>query len=270
MRSFDYHRPSSLPEAAKAFAPVADTKLLAGGMTLIPAMKMRLTLPSVLVDLGGLAELRGIRAGKDEIAIGAMTRHADVAGSADVRRLIPALSALAGGIGDPQVRNRGTIGGSIANNDPAADYPAALLGLGATITTSKRKIPADRFFVGMFETALESGEIILQVTFPVMAMASYEKFRSPASRYALVGVFVAKTASGVRVAVTGAAPCVFRATALESLLSEKFAPEALAGFRFPADGLNADMHGDAQFRANLISVLTRRAVANLVAGGGKS
>ncbi|MBI3528292.1 MAG: xanthine dehydrogenase family protein subunit M [Betaproteobacteria bacterium] len=270
MRSFDYHRPSSLPEAARAFSAVPDTRLLAGGMTLIPAMKMRLTLPPALVDLGGLAELRGIRAGKGEVGIGAMTRHADVAASADVRRLIPALSVLAGGIGDPQVRNRGTIGGSIANNDPAADYPAALLGLGATITTSKRKIPADRFFVGMFETALEAGEIILQVTFPLPAMAAYEKFRSPASRYALVGVFVARTSSGVRVAVTGAAPYVFRATALESLLSEKFAPEALAGFRFPADGLNADMHGDAQFRANLISVLTRRAVATLVAGGGKN
>ncbi len=270
MRSFDYHRPTSLPEAGKAFAAAADTKLLAGGMTLIPAMKMRLTLPPVLVDLGGLAELRGIRVGKEEIGIGAMTRHVDVAVSADVRRLIPALSALAGGIGDPQVRNRGTIGGSIANNDPAADYPAALLALGATITTSKRKIAAGKFFTGMFETALEAGEIILQVTFPVPAMAAYEKFRSPASRYALVGVFVARTASGVRVAVTGAAPSVFRATALESLLTEKFASEAVAGFRFPAEGLNADMHGDAQFRASLISVLTRRAVASLVAGGGKS
>jgi carbon-monoxide dehydrogenase medium subunit len=241
MRSFDYHRPSSLPEAARVYAAEADTRLLAGGMTLIPAMKMRLLLPPALVDLGGLAELRGIRAGKQEVGIGAMTRHAQVAGSADVRRLIP-----------------------------AADYPAALLGLGATIATSKRRIPADKFFIGMFETALEAGEIILQVTFPVPAMAVYEKFRSPASRYALVGVFVARTSSGVRVAVTGAAPCVFRATALESLLSEKFAPEALAGFRFAAEGLNTDMHGDAQFRANLISVLTRRAVANLVAGGSKS
>src|ERR1700674_1670648 len=183
MRSFDYHRPSSLTEAAKALAAEPDSRLLAGGMTLIPAMKMRLTLAPALVDLGGLAELRGIRVGKGDIAIGAMTRHVDVGGSADVRRLIPALSALAGGIGDPQVRNRGTIGGSIANNDPAADYPAALLGLGATITTSKRKIAAEKFFVSIFETALEAGEIILQVTFPVPAMAAYEKFRSPASRY---------------------------------------------------------------------------------------
>jgi len=270
MKSFEYLRPSSLPEAAKALAADADTRLLAGGMTLIPAMKMRLTLPPVLVDLGGLAELRGIRVGKDEIGIGAMTRHVDVAGSAVVRRLIPALAALAGGIGDPQVRNRGTIGGSIANNDPAADYPAALLALGATITTSTRKIVAENFFTGMFETALEPGEIILQVTFPVAVKAAYEKFRSPASRYALVGVFVAKTSSRVRIAVTGAAPSVFRATALEALLSEKFSPDALTGFRFPAEGLNADMHGDAQYRASLIGVLTRRAVASLLAGGGKN
>jgi carbon-monoxide dehydrogenase medium subunit len=238
-------------------------------MTLIPAMKMRLTMPTALVDLGGLGALRGIHAGKEDVSIGAMTRHAEVAASADVSRLIPALAALAGGIGDPQVRNRGTIGGSIANNDPSADYPAALLGLGASIATAKRQIPADKFFAGMFDTALESGEIITQVSFPIPSMAVYEKFRSPASRYALVGVFVARTLTGVRVAVTGAAPCVFRATALEVLLSEKFSADALSGFRFPAEGLNSDMHGDAQFRANLISVLTRRAVASLVEARGK-
>ena len=265
MKSFEYVRPSSLPDAVKALAG-SDVKLLAGGMTLIPAMKMRLTLPPALVDLGGVSELRGVRAGKDEIGIGAMTRHVDVASSADVRKMIPALAALAGGIGDPQVRNRGTIGGSIANNDPAADYPAALLGLGATVTTNRHKIPAEKFFTGMFETALEAGEIILQVTFPVPAMAAYEKFRSPASRYALVGVFVARTSSGVRVAVTGAAPSVFRATALEALLTEKFSADALSGFRFPAEGLNADMHGDAQFRASLIGTLTRRAVGSLATG----
>ncbi|HVY04973.1 MAG TPA: xanthine dehydrogenase family protein subunit M [Burkholderiales bacterium] len=266
MRSFEYLRPASLPDAAKALAG-SDAKLMAGGMTLIPAMKMRLTLPETVVDLGAIGELRGIRAAKDEITIGAMTRHADVASSADVKKAIPALASLAGGIGDPQVRNRGTIGGSIANNDPAADYPAAVLALGATITTNKRKIVGDKFFTGMFETALDAGEIIQQVSFPVPAMAAYEKFRSPASRYALVGVFVAKTAAGVRVAVTGAAPCVFRATALESLLSEKFSAEALKGFRFPAEGLNSDMHGDAQYRAGLIGVLTRRAVASLTGAG---
>jgi len=267
MRSFDYHRPSTLSEAGKALSAAPEARVLAGGMTLVPAMKMRLTTPSALVDIGGISELKGVRAGSGEITVGAMTRHVDVAMSADVRRLVPALAALAGGIGDPQVRNRGTLGGSIANNDPAADYPAALLGLGATVITSKRKIPAEKFFTGMFETALEAGEIVQQVSFPVPALAAYEKFRSPASRYALVGVFVAKFPTGVRVAVTGAAPGVFRATPIETVLSERFAPEALDGFRFPAAGLNSDMHGDADFRANLIGVLARRAVASLKAAG---
>ena len=267
MRSFEYLRPGTLAEAGKALASSSEARLLAGGMTLIPAMKMRLTSPSTIIDLGGVADLGGIKVGATEVAIGAMTRHATVAASAEVRRAIPALAALAGGIGDPQVRNRGTIGGSIANNDPAADYPAALLALGATVVTSKRRIAAEKFFTGMFETALEAGEIIQQVVFPIPALAAYEKFRSPASRYALVGVFVAKGASGVKVAVTGAAPMVFRVPDIERLLSEKFAPDALAGFRFPASGLNADMHGDADFRAHLIGVLTRRAVAGLVPAG---
>jgi carbon-monoxide dehydrogenase medium subunit len=192
-----------------------------------------------------------------------MARHAVVAGSSSVRRAIPTLADLAGGIGDPQVRNRGTLGGAIANNDPAADYPAALLALAATVTTSKRRIAADKFFVGMFETALDAGEIVTEVSFPVPFMAAYEKFRSPASRYALVGVFVARTATGVRVAVTGAAPCVFRATAIEAALTEKFAAEVLTSVRISADGLNADMHGDAQYRAHLIGVLARRAVSRL-------
>lgn len=263
MRSFEYLRPGTLAEAGKALAASTEAKLMAGGMTLVPAMKMRLTSPSAIVDLGGIADLRGVRIAGGELVIGAMTRHADVAASPDVKRAIPALAALAGGIGDPQVRNRGTLGGSIANNDPAADYPAALLALGATVITTRRKIAAEKFFTGMFETALEPGEIIQQVSFPVPLMAAYEKFRSPASRYALVGVFVAKSASGVRVAVTGAAPLVFRAPDIERLLSEKFAPDILAGFRFPANGLNADMHGDAEFRANLVGVLARRAVAGL-------
>jgi carbon-monoxide dehydrogenase medium subunit len=267
MRSFEYAKPGTVSEAGKALAAAPEARLLAGGMTLVPAMKMRLTSPPAIVDLGGLAELRGIKVGNGEVVIGAMTRHADVAASAEVRRAIPALAALAGGIGDPQVRNRGTIGGSIANNDPAADYPAALLALGATVVTSKRKILAEKFFTGMFETALEPGEIIQQVSFPVPLMAAYEKFRSPASRYALVGVFVAKTASGAKVAVTGAAPAVFRAPDIERLLTEKFSPDVLTGFRFPSTGLNADMHGDAEFRANLIGVLTRRAVASLATAG---
>lgn len=267
MRSFEYLKPGSLSDAGKALAASPEAKLLAGGMTLVPAMKMRLTSPPTIVDLGGLAELRGIQAGNGELVIGAMTRHADVAASPEVQRAIPALSALAGGIGDPQVRNRGTIGGSIANNDPAADYPSALLALDATVITSKRRIAAAEFFTGMFQTALEPGEIIRQVSFPVPSLAAYEKFRSPASRYALVGVFVARTAAGVKVAVTGAAPVVFRATQIENLLSEQFAPEVLEGFRFPADGLNSDMHGDAAFRANLIGVLARRAVARLAPAG---
>jgi carbon-monoxide dehydrogenase medium subunit len=267
MRSFEYLRPGTLAEAGKALAASSEAKLLAGGMTLVSAMKMRLTSPSAIVDLGGLADLRGIEAGKGEVAVGAMARHAEVAASADVKRAIPALAALAGGIGDPQVRNRGTIGGSIANNDPAADYPAALLALGATVVTSKRSIPAEKFFTGMFETALEPGEIIRKVSFPVPLVAAYEKFRSPASRYALVGVFVARTSSGVKVAVTGAAPVVFRAPDIERLLSEKFSPDVLEGFRYPPAGLNSDMHGDAAFRAHLVGVLARRAVASLAAAG---
>lgn len=267
MRTFDYIRPSSLAEAGKALTASAEARVLAGGMTLVPAMKMRLTSPSALVDLAAIAELRVIRAGSGELNIGAMARHAEVAASPEVRRMIPALALLAGEIGDPQVRNRGTLGGSIANNDPAADYPAALLALDATVVTSKRRIAAGRFFTGMFETALEPGEIVQQVSFPVPALAAYQKFRSPASRYAMVGVFVAKTASGVRVAVTGAGPAVFRATLIESALAESFSTEALDTLRFPAEGLNTDMHGDAEFRANLIAVLARRAVAGLTATG---
>jgi carbon-monoxide dehydrogenase medium subunit len=246
-----------------------DARPFAGGMTLIPALKLRLSAPSALVDLSGIAELRGIKVAAGSVTVGAMTRHVEVERSAEIRAAIPALAHLAGGIGDPQVRNRGTIGGSIANNDPSADYPAALLALGATVTTSKRSIPADSFFTGMFETALAPGEIITAVTFPVPLAAAYEKFRSPASRYALVGVFVAKTKAGVRVAVTGAAAGVFRAKNIEAALSEKFAPEAVTSIRIPADGLNSDMHGDADYRAHLIGVLTRRAVEKALASGGQ-
>ena len=267
MRSFEYHRPGSLSELNAALGASPDARPLAGGMTLIPTLKMRLASPPALVDLRAVPELRGISVGKSLVTVGAMTTHAQIERSADVRDAIPALTDLAGGIGDPQVRNRGTIGGSLANNDPAADYPAAVLGLNATIKTSKRSIPADSFFVGMFETALRPGEIITSVSFPVPICAAYEKFRSPASRYALVGVFVAKTASGVRVAVTGAASSVFRAKTIESALAEKFSPEVLANFRVPSEGLNSDIHGDADFRAHLTSVLARRAVAKILAGG---
>jgi carbon-monoxide dehydrogenase medium subunit len=269
MRSFDYQRPASLAEVSAALAATPEARLLAGGMTLIPTLKMRLASPTALVDLGGLAELRGIRVGNGVVTVGAMTRHTDIERSAAVRGAIPALAELAAGIGDPQVRNRGTIGGSIANNDPSADYPAAVLGLAASVTTNKRTIPADDFFVSMFETALGAGEIITAVSFPVPLAAAYEKFRSPASRYALVGVFVARTSAGVRIAVTGAAPCVFRATSIEAALSEKFAPEAVARVRVAAKGLNADMHGDADYRAHLIGVLARRAVDRALATSGK-
>jgi carbon-monoxide dehydrogenase medium subunit len=264
MRSFDYHRPANLSEVSAALKTAPEARLLAGGMTLIPALKLRLAAPSALIDLGAITELRGIRVSSTAITVGAMTRHAELERSAEVRNAIPALAELAGTIGDPQVRNRGTLGGSIANNDPSADYPAAVLALSATITTNQRSIPADMFFAGMFETALKSGEIITAVSFPVPRGAAYEKFRSPASRYALVGVFVAKMQNVVRVAVTGAAPCVFRATAMEIALTEKFAPEALASIRTPADGLNSDMHADAQYRAHLIGVLARRAVEKII------
>jgi carbon-monoxide dehydrogenase medium subunit len=269
MKSFDYQRPSSLAEASAALAVMPAARLLAGGMTLIPTLKMRLASPPALVDLGGLAELRGIRVGNGVVTVGAMTRHTDIERSTAARSAIPALADLAAGIGDPQVRNRGTIGGSIANNDPSADYPAAVLGLAASVTTNKRTIPADEFFVGMFETALDAGEIITSVSFPVPLAAAYEKFRSPASRYALVGIFVARTAAGVRVAVTGAASCVFRAKSIEAALSEKFTPEAVTRVRVPAKGLNADMHGDADYRAHLIGVLARRAVDRALATSGK-
>jgi len=269
MRSFDYHRPASLADVSAALKAAPEARLLAGGMTLIPALKLRLATPSALVDLGAIAELRGIRSSAGAITVGAMTRHAELERSPQVREAIPALAELAGMIGDPQVRNRGTLGGSIANNDPSADYPAAVLGLGASIITNQRSIAADEFFTGIFETALRPGEIITAVNFPVPRAAAYEKFRSPASRYALVGVFVAKMPSGVRVAVTGAAPCVFRATAMETALAEKFAPDALASIRTPPDGLNSDMHADAQYRAHLIGVLARRAVEKIANAAAK-
>jgi carbon-monoxide dehydrogenase medium subunit len=261
MYAFTYHRPTNV---AGAIADLAadDAKLLAGGQTLLPTMKQRLASPASLVDLGRIGELSGISREGEQIVIGAMTRHADVASNATVHQAIPALAALAAHIGDPHVRNRGTIGGSIANNDPAADYPAAVLALGATVVTNKREIAAEAFFKGLFETALEAGEIITRVRFPIPQKAAYEKFPNPASRFALVGVFVAKTAAGVRVAVTGAGQSgVFRAKALESALSGNFAAAALKGATVPAAGLNSDLHADAAYRAHLIVVLARRAVA---------
>jgi carbon-monoxide dehydrogenase medium subunit len=261
MYDFAYHKPASVADAVKLLGADGEAKPLAGGQTLIPTLKQRLARPTAVVDLGAIKDLAGISVAGGKVTIGAMTKHADVAASADVKKAIPALAALAGGIGDPAVRHRGTIGGSIANNDPAADYPAACMALGATIKTNKREIAADDFFRGMFETALEAGELIVSVSFPFAEKAAYMKFDQPASRYALVGVFVAKTAGGARVAVTGAASAVFRWKEAEAALSKNFAASALDGVKASADGLNSDIHGSAEYRAHLIGVMAKRAVA---------
>jgi carbon-monoxide dehydrogenase medium subunit len=260
MYDFAYHRPKSLAEATAALKGKPEARVMSGGMTLIPTLKQRLAKPSDVVDLNGIKELAGIKVEGSGVTIGGMTRHADVAASAEVKAAIPALAHLAGHIGDPQVRNRGTIGGSVANNDPAADYPAAVVALNATITTSTRKIAADDFFKGLFETALEDGELITAISFPKADKAGYMKFPNPASRYAMVGVFVAKTAGGVRVAVTGAGPCVFRVKAMEDALSRSFSSDAIKDIKVPADGLNSDIHGSAEYRAHLVTVMARRAV----------
>jgi aerobic carbon-monoxide dehydrogenase medium subunit len=260
MYNFEYHRAKSVDEATKLVKDAADGKILAGGMTLIPTLKQRLARPSDVVDLGGIKELAGIKVEGNNVVIGGMTRHADVASSGDVKSAIPALAYLAEHIGDPQVRNRGTIGGSIANNDPAADYPAAVVGLNATVTTNTGKHTADNFFKGLFETALSDGELVTSVSFPKAEKAAYMKFPNPASRYAMVGVFVAKTAGGVRVAVTGAGPCVFRVKAMEDALAKNFSSDAIKDIKVPADGLNSDIHASAEYRAHLVSVMARRAV----------
>lgn len=260
MHAFSYHKPSSLDDALSLAGKHAEGKILAGGQSLVQAMKLRLTSPTDIIDLGGVKELIGIKVNGSNITIGAMTCHADVETNADVKRMIPVLARLAGGIGDRQVRHMGTIGGSLANNDPAACYPAAVLGLGATITTNKRKIAGDDFFKGLFETALETDELITAVTFPTVKRAGYIKFKNPASRFALVGVFVAETSSGVRVAVTGAASCVFRVPAIEKALAAKFDPSAVPADTVKADTLNSDLHGSAEYRAHIITVMAKRAV----------
>jgi carbon-monoxide dehydrogenase medium subunit len=266
MHEFNYHKASSVADAAARIASSSDGKLLAGGQTLIAAMKMRLAAPADIVDLGGIADLRGIKVEGGGIVVGAMTTHAEVAASKDVQKAIPALAVLAGSIGDRMVRNMGTLGGSVANNDPAADYPAALVALGATVITSRRKLAADQFFTGMYETALETGEIITSVSFPVPKRAGYMKFKNPASRYAMVGVFVADTASGVRVAVTGAGPSVFRVADMEKALAKSFSPDAAANVKVSANGLNTDIHASAEYRAHLVSVMAKRAVEQALAG----
>ena len=263
MYAFDYQRPASVNDAQAALG--ADARYLAGGQSLIQAMKLRLSQSETLVDLGGIGELKAIRTDGANLVIGAMATHASVASSADVKRAIPALAELAGGIGDPMVRNMGTIGGSIANADPAADYPAGVLGLNATIQTNQRTIPADAFFTGLYETALQPGELITAVSFPPAQKAAYVKFRQPASRFALVGVFVAQTAGGVRVAVTGAKGSVFRATEIEAALAKSFTPEAAKAVKMPLSDINSDMHGTAEYRAAMIGVMAARAVAAALA-----
>ena len=262
MYATTYHRPSSVDEAASLFAKGAEAKYLAGGHTLIPVMKQRLAAPSDVIDLAKIKELVGIESSGDTLTIKAATPHYDVAQSRDAQKAIPAVAYLASLIGDPAVRHRGTIGGSIANNDPAADYPAALLALGATVKTNKRSISADDFFKGLFTTALADGEIITAVSFPIPAKAGYAKFPHPASRFALTGVFVAKTKAGdVRVAVTGASQSgVMRVAAMESALKANWSAGALDTITIPAAGLLSDIHGSADYRANLIKVMAQRAV----------
>ena len=258
MYAFDYQRPASVADAVKAGG--ADNRYLAGGQSLVQSMKLRLASAEKLIDLGAIAELKSIRKDGDRIVIGAMTTHDAVARSADVRAALPALAEMAGEIGDPMVRNRGTIGGSIANADPAADYPAAVVALGATIKTDRREIAGDKFFLGLFETALEPGELIVSVSFPAQKQAAYQKMRQPASGFALVGVFVANGSGGPRVAVTGAAPTVFRVPAMEAALKGGFTADALKSVAASADGLSSDLHASAQYRAAMINVLARRAV----------
>src|SRR5262249_47202607 len=266
MYPFKFHRPTTVRQAAGLLTRQEESKLLAGGHTLIPTMKLRLAGPKHIVDMNNIEGLDRIEAGARSVTIGAMTRHAVVANSPEVQAMIPALAYLAGLIGDPAVRHRGTIGGSIANNDPNADYPAACLGLGATIITNKRRVAADDFFKGLFETALEPDEIITKVQFPKPNKAGYVKFPNPASRYALVGVFVSKRGSEVRVAVTGAgAKGVFRVPSFEEALKKRFAPKSLEGMTILADGMASDIHGSAEYRAHLVGVLARRAVAAAVA-----
>ncbi len=263
MYAFQFEQPASLPDAARLAA--AGGKPLAGGQTLLASMKLRLAAPEQVVDLGRIPELAGICRDGHSIVIGAMTRHAEVAASDEVRQAIPALADLAGGIGDRQVRALGTLGGSVANNDPAACYPSAVLALGATVITNQRRIAADDFFQGMFTTALAEGELITAISFPIPRRAAYLKFRQPASRFALIGVFVAQADAGVRVAVTGGGNGVFRHAGLEQALGRSFTPEAAAGVAIDAAELSSDLHASAAYRANLIGVMAQRAVARALA-----
>ncbi len=265
MYQFNHHKPTTIEEAVAAFNGAEDPAYLSGGMTLIPTMKQRLAAPTDLVDLSGVAGLSGISVQGDSVHIGAFTPHAQVARSSEISAQIPALAKLAGLIGDNQVRHRGTVGGSVANSDPAADYPAAVVALGARVVTNQRVIEGDTFFHDLFETALEPGEMITRLEFPIPTRAAYQKFPNPASRYAVVGVMVAQFDQDVRVGVTGAGPCAFRASTLEAALAANLAPEALDGVEIPDAGFNADLHASAEYRAHLVGVMARRAVADLLA-----
>ncbi len=262
MYAFKYHQPKTVRQAANLLAKFPEAKVLAGGHSLLPVMKLRLASPSDIVDINKVEGMSGIEVKGRAVVIGALTRHFEVANSKELKEVLPALAGVPGSIGDPHVRHRGTIGGSIANNDPNADYPSACLGLGATIITNKRRIAADDFFTGMFSTALEPDEIITRVSFPIAKKAAYQKFKHPASGFALVGVFVSKRGSDIRVAVTGAGSNgVFRVTAFEEALKKRFSPKSIEGMTVPADGMNSDIHASAEYRAHLIGVLARRALA---------
>jgi len=261
MYDFAYHKPSTVAEAVGLLAD-PEARPISGGQTLLPALKHRLDHPSALVDLSGIAELRGIRREGDKIVIGAMARHQEIQNDPAVKAAIPALAWMAGHLGDTQVRNRGTMGGSLANNDPAADYPSAALALGATFVTDRRRIPADDYFQGMFTTALEPGELLTAIEFPIPEKAGYAKMRNPASRYVMTGVFVARGLAGVRVVVNGAGPGVFRQAEMEAALSANWSPEAVANIRQSADGLNGDIHGSAEYRAHLVTVMAKRAIVD--------
>jgi len=262
MYDFEYHKPSTVADAVKLLAADPDAKAVSGGMTMLPALKHRLNKPTALIDLSGIPELRGVRREGSNIIIGAMTKHFEVATHPQILAAIPALARMAATIGDTQVRNRGTIGGSLANNDPAADYPAAALALGATIITDRRSITADEFFLGMFTTALEPDELVTAISFPIPEKAGYAKLRNPASRYSMTGVFVAKGPKGVGVGVNGAGPCAFRQTEMEAALTANWSPDSVAGVKQSAADLNSDIHGSAAYRANLVTVMAKRAVAD--------
>ena len=259
MYDFAYHKPSTIAEAVGLLAD-PEARPISGGQTLLPALKHRLDRPSALVDLSGIAELRGIRREGDRIVIGAMARHQEIENDPAVKAAIPALAWMAGHLGDTQVRNRGTMGGSLANNDPAADYPSAALALGATFVTDRRRIAADDYFQGMFTTALEPAELLTAIEFPIPEKAGYAKMRNPASRYVMTGVFVARGPAGVRVVVNGAGPGVFRQSEMEAALSANWSPEAVASIRQSAEGLNGDIHGSAEYRAHLVTVMAKRAI----------